>query len=122
MGACALPVKDKKKLGAKVGNTLVKDYGKKKYYSVSEIKDAMKKNSYSIDYYCWGYSLYLPPDVFHEHHEKIGQVCDYESMRSEMVSAITDGSSGSWFDVDLSWFEWPDFDISSIFSSTDIDP
>jgi len=42
-------------------------------------------------------------------------------MKSEMAAAITDGASSSWFDFDfdLSWLEWPDFDVPSIFDIFD---
>jgi hypothetical protein len=40
-------------------------------------------------------------------------------MRSQMVSAVTDGASVSWFDVDFSWLEWPDFDFSGSFDGLD---
>jgi hypothetical protein len=41
-------------------------------------------------------------------------------MRAEMVSAMTDGASSSWFDIDTSWLEWPDIDLSSIFDFFDV--
>jgi len=41
-------------------------------------------------------------------------------MKAEMVSAMTDGASTSWFDTDMSWLEWPDVDLSAIFESIDL--
>jgi hypothetical protein len=40
-------------------------------------------------------------------------------MKAQMAHAITDGASDSWFDFDLSWLEWPDFDLPSIFDVFD---
>ena len=65
--------------------------------------------------------LYASPGYFNRYHESIGEVCDYTSMKGEMAHAITDGASDSWFDFDfdLSWLEWPDFDVPSIFDIFD---
>jgi len=41
-------------------------------------------------------------------------------MRTEMIDALADGKSWSLFDIELSWLEWPDIDLSSIFDFIDI--
>jgi hypothetical protein len=40
-------------------------------------------------------------------------------MRGEMIEALADGNSWSLLDIDLSWLEWPDIDLSSIFDFID---
>ncbi len=40
-------------------------------------------------------------------------------MKTEMTSALTDGASNSWSDLDLSWLEWPDIELPSIFDFID---
>lgn len=33
-------------------------------------------------------------------------------MKSEMLSSVSTASDTSWFDIDLSWLEFPDIDFS----------
>jgi len=40
-------------------------------------------------------------------------------MKPEITSALTDGASDSWFDMDLSWLEWLDIELPSIFNFLD---
>ncbi len=112
--SCANPPKDKKAYAESVGKILVKNYGKKKYYSVPEVQNAAKTAS-AVDWHCWAMCLYVSPGEFDAYHQSTGEVCDYTAMRSEMASALTDNSSPSWFDAELSWLEWPDFNFSSVF-------
>jgi len=116
--SCANPPKDKKAYAESIGRILVKNHGKKKYYSVPEVQSAVKTAS-SIDWVCWAMSLYVSPEEFDIYHKSIGEVCDYSAMKSEMAAAITDNASSSWFDADLSWLEWPDFDMPSILNIFD---
>lgn len=63
--------------------------------------------------------LYAAPADFAAYHRKTGETCNYLAMKTEMTSALTDGASDSWFDIDLSWLEWPDIDLSAIFDFLD---
>lgn len=120
MTSCALPPTDKKAYGKAVGEELVKNYGKKKYYSPEEVKKASSQTKYDIDWHCWAMCLYTSPSDFDAYHQSIGENCNYAEMKAEMTSALTDGASDSWFDIDLSWLEWPDIDLSSVFDFIDI--
>jgi len=120
MISCNLAPADKKAYGKAVGEILVKDYGKKKYYSPKEVKRASSNSQYPIDWDCWAMSLYTSPGDFKTYHDAIGESCDYAAMKSEMTSALTDGVSDSWFDMDLSWLEWPDIELPSIFDFFDV--
>lgn len=73
----------------------------------------------SVDWHCWAMCVYSIAADFNAYHTSIGEICDYASMKSEMTSALTDGVSDSWFDADMSWLEWPDIDLSSIFDVFD---
>lgn len=116
--SCATPPKDKKAYAEAVGRQLVKEYGKKKFYSVSEVQNAAKTLK-SVDWVCWGMCLYVSPSEFKEYHESIGEVCNYSEMKSEMATAVTGVTSDSWFDADLSWLEWPEIDVSHVFKIFD---
>jgi uncharacterized protein DUF6559 len=119
MPACTIVPSDKKELSKKVGKDLIKNYGQKKYYSKAMVDSAMRRQSISPDWSCWSYSLFTSRVEFEDIHRRLGESCDYEMMRSQMVSAVTDGASVSWFDVDFSWLEWPDFNFSGSFDGLD---
>ncbi len=119
MKPCSRPPANKKEFSVKLGKSLVEKYGKRRYYTIDQTRDRMSSLGYPIDYYCWGHALFVMPSEFISYHQSIGESCDQLTMKSELTSAITDGASDSWFDIDLSWIEWPDIDIASIF---DISP
>jgi hypothetical protein len=41
-------------------------------------------------------------------------------MKTELLTDLADGSSFSLLDIDLSWLEWPDIDLSSLFDWFDL--
>ena len=108
---------NKKEYVENVGKILVKDYGKKKFYSPKEVKKSSSKVESNIDWHCWAMCIFTSPNDFNQYHTDIGEVCNYESMKTSMMSIMTDGASESWldFDIDFSWLEWPDFDFPDIF-------
>ena len=118
MSTCNTPPKNKKEFIIKLGNHLNASYGKKPFYSVKETKDSMKSLDYPIDYFCWGHAVFNAAIDFHRHHQSIGETCDQAEMKAEMGNAFAEAADGSWFDVDLSWLEWPDIDFSSFFDFT----
>ena len=121
MSACHLPPAAKRKLISDVGEELVRTHGKKKYYRPTEVERAARTRGYSIDVHCWAYSFYITPEDFKALHDSAGEVCDYTLMRAEL---LTDISSGSFrpADLDLSWLEWPDNDLSAVFDWFDFSP
>jgi hypothetical protein len=36
-------------------------------------------------------------------------------MKASVLADLASGGTFSWLDIDLSWLEWPDIDLSSIF-------
>jgi len=119
MVATTLSQQDKKQYAKDVGKILVQEHGKQKYYSPNRVTRTSKKTQWDIDWYCWAMCLYTSPEDFNSYHKSIGESCDYVSMKREMAYAVTDGASEAWFDFDLSWLEWPDFDVLSIFDIFD---
>ena len=100
---------DKKAYISNIGRTLVKDYGKQKFYKPEQVKTAAKKNEYrytslhSVDWYCWAMCVFSSPIDFNTYHLAIGDVCDYVEMKKEMLGA---------FLVDIDWLTLPDFDFN----------
>ena len=117
ISTCHGPPKDKKGFAKKLGADLVKHRGKKKFYSIAEVHSSLRRlNLCDVD--CWGFALYSSRSDFDRHHRSTGEQCDYDSMRGEMIDALAEGS-WSLLDIDLSWLEWPDIDLSSIFDFID---
>ncbi len=117
MPACAIQPADRKKQIRLVGNDLVKNHGKKKFYTVQEVKNANRRQGISYDFACWSHAFFNTHIDFDDYHTRIGEACDYVSMKREMLNSITTSSdSSSFFDVnfdfDLSWLELPDVDWS----------
>ena len=115
--SCSVAPKDKKAYTKKVGEILVEKYGKKKFYTPAQVKYASNKSGYGFDFHCWAMCIYTSPNDFDSYHQKVGEVCDYKGMRAEMASGNDGVGADSWFDFDLSWFDWPD--LSSIFDVFD---
>lgn len=112
MTACAIKPEDQRKQVRLVGNDLVKNYGKKKYYSVQEVKDANRRQGIDIDLYCWSHAFFNSHIDFDAYHESIGESCNYLEMKKEMMEAVSCSDDTSWFDFELSWLEFPDMDWS----------
>lgn len=115
MPACHLKPRDKKSLISAVGRDLVRKRGKRNYYALSDIRDSVKSSGYPVDVACWAYCVYGSPTDFTTFHEAAGEVCSYFAMRAEILPDLASGMSFSWSDLDLSWLEWPDIDLSSMF-------
>jgi hypothetical protein len=112
MPTCAIRPSDRRRQVRLVGNDLVKHYGKKKHYTVQEVKNANRRQRIDVDVCCWSHAVFNSRDDFDEYHRSIGEICDYASMKSEMLSSISNATDTSWFDFDLSWVEFPDIDWS----------
>jgi hypothetical protein len=119
IGTCHTPPKDKRAFAKKLGDDLVKHRGKKKFYSIAEVHSSLRRLTLPYDLDCWGFALYSSRSDFDRHHRSTREECDYDSMRGEMIDALAEGA-WSIFDIDLSWLEWPDIDLSSIFDFIDI--
>lgn len=115
MAACELRPADKKKFISDVGQELVREHGKQKYYKPAQIKKAVEKRGYSSDIECWAYCMFSSPGDFLFLHEAAGEVCDYVTMKTELLSDLASGGSFLGIDIDLSWLEWPDIDLGSLF-------
>ena len=115
MPACELKPEDKKKFISDVGQRLVRDHGKEKYYKPDKIKKAVRDIGYQLDIACWAYCMFSSPSDFAAIHQAAGETCDYVAMKSELLSDIATDGSFLNIDIDLSWLEWPDIDLPDIF-------
>ena len=120
MPACTLSPGNKRALAKAVGDDLLKHYGKKPYYSPQEVQDSRRRQAIDFDVSCWAHALFNSPEDFRLYHESIGEACDYVARRSEMISSLVDGGGFNWLDIDLSWLDWPDIDLSGIFDWFDV--
>lgn len=112
MPACAISPTDRRKQVRRVGNDLLKTCGKKPYYTVQEVKNANRRQGIDYDFACWSHAAFNSHADFDTYHKSIGETCDYVSMKGEMLSSVSHATDTSWFDIDLSWLEFPDLDFS----------
>ncbi|WP_271856183.1 hypothetical protein [Patiriisocius marinus] len=67
---------NKKEYITDVGSILVKDFGKKKFYSPEEVKQASKKSTHTttreIDWHCWAMSIFSSHTDFDAYHKITG--------------------------------------------------
>jgi hypothetical protein len=106
---------DKKVFIGKVGEKLVATHGKRKYYAPRDIRRAADSCGYPVDIHCWAYCFYSAPEEFAALHEAAGEACDYVAMKTAMLADLADGGTFALPDINLSWLEWPDIDLSSLF-------
>lgn len=120
MPACELKPEDKKQFISDVGRNLVREHGKKKYYKPEQIRKAARDGGYQPDIVCWAYVMFSSPPDFAAIHEAAGEACDYAAMKTELLTDLASGDSFLGIDLDLSWLEWPDIDLSSAFDWFDL--
>lgn len=111
---------DKKAFISAVGHDLVRARGKQKYYKPEEIRRSVSRTGYADDFACWAYCFYSTPEDFKALHDAAGEVCDYAAMKAEVLADVAGGAALSLFDIDLSWLEWPDIDLSDVFDWFDL--
>jgi hypothetical protein len=112
MRACAIPPEDRRKQVKLVGDDLVRHYGKKRFYTIKQVKEANRRQNISLDFGCWSHATFNSHADFDTYHESIGEQCDYLTMKAEMLESVSAATDTSWFDLDLSWMEFPDIDWS----------
>lgn len=115
MAACYLKPDDKRAFIGAVGEELVRTHGKQNYYEPAQIRRAAERRGYPIDIHCWAYCIFSTPEDFSALHDAAGEVCDYAAMKAEVLTDLAGSASFSTLDVGLSWLEWPDIDLSSLF-------
>lgn len=109
---CAISPVDKQRQAKVVGDDLVRHHGKRKFYSVSQVKAANERCSIQPDYACWSHALFNTHFDFDRIHAQLGETCDYLSMKRAMLESVSISDASSWFDFDLSWLDFPDIDWS----------
>ncbi len=109
---CAISPSNKRHQAKVVGDDLVRHHGKRKFYSVKQIREANERCAIDFDFVCWSHALYGTHFDFDRIHVDAGGSCDYLGMKQTMLESLSSGSESSWFDFDLSWLEFPDIDWS----------
>ena len=109
---CAISPADKRRQAKLVGDDLLSHHGKRKFYSVNQVRDANRRCNIQPDYVCWSHALFNTHFDFDRLHDDLGEACDYVSMKKEMLESLSASDVSGWFDFDLSWLEFPDIDLS----------
>ena len=114
--ACATRPLQARRQIQKVGNDLVRQHGKQRYYSVQQVRAANQRQGIDLDLACWSHAFFNSHADFDRLHAGSGEACDYAAMKAELTEALTasdvavDTSSWLDFDWDLSWLELPSVD------------
>ena len=120
---CHIGPKDKKEMIGKVGEDLVRRHGKRKYYPPADVRRSADRCGYAVDVHCWAYCIFTTPEDFKALHAAAGEACDYAVMKAQVLADLAGGPSAfSLFDLNLSWLDWPDISLSSIFDWFDLTP
>lgn len=112
MAACSIAPADMRKQVRMVGNDLLKNFGKRYQYSVHQVREANKRQGVGVDVACWSHAFFNSHSEFDRYHQTLGETCDYGAMKRELLESVSIHHEASWFDVDLSWLELPDIDLS----------
>ncbi len=115
MNTCPPAPQNKKEFVSEMGRLLVKDYGKKKFYSPEEVKSAYKKSSWhdKVDFACWAMAIFSSHEDFDAYHTMEAETCDYTEMRTDLLAGMCQSPSEDWtsiadLDIDASWLDFGD--------------
>ena len=72
-----------------LGKKLQERYGVRATYPPDKIKTTIKESGWSTDRDCYGIAMYSDRADFIEYHRSIGEVCDYDAMRSEISGCLS---------------------------------
>ncbi len=124
---CTPAPTNKKEFITDIGRILVRENGKKKYYTPEEVKKAQIKSKWyhgvnpaeAVDFSCWAMSTFSTHSDFDRYHMETGEVCSYTEMKTEMLSGLSVPSSADWteitdIDIDASWLDFGDI-FESVF-------
>ena len=109
---CATSPRDKKEQAKRVGDDLVRHHGKRKFYTVDQVREANRRTGVALDAACWSHAMFNSREDFDRLHAAAGEACDYAAMKAQMLRAVASEPSAGWFDWDLSWLDFPDLDFS----------
>ena len=116
MSVCHFPSPDKEAYLTDVGEQLVQEHGKKKYYRPGEVKGAHRRSRTGdpLDFACWAMSAFCSHEDFDAYHRQQGESCDYTSMKREMLGTFAVSDDSDWFslpdwELDASWLDLGDF-------------
>jgi len=109
---CATRPADKKSQARRVGDDLLRHHGKRRFYTVEQVRAANQRCDIGLDVACWSHALFNAHEDFDRLHVAAGAACDYLSMKKAMLESLSSGDGADWFDFDLSWLEFPDIEWS----------
>jgi uncharacterized protein DUF6559 len=71
----------------KLGPSLVKRYGRERYYTVNQVRVTVEKLGLNTDYICYAFADFCSREDFDAHHASTGEACDWAAMREELTSS-----------------------------------
>lgn len=96
-GSCHGPMTEQKRralhnYATVLGPALRDRYGEQPYYLPQAIRDTALYFMLDFDYICFAYCMFACEADFTRHHESIGEVCDYDGMRSVVADTLYAGN------------------------------
>ncbi len=111
---CPAAPADKKKYIRELGNILLKEHGKKKHYTPTQVKRAHQSSTWaSIDFICWAMSTFCSQESFEAYHVAINETCDYVQMKMEMLQGLSNSANTAQVDIPIADMDasWIDFGV-----------
>lgn len=71
---------------------LAKDYGKHRTYTPKQVVRCIERYGLSVSYSCYGIAIFSNKKEFDRYHTDMGEVCDYQIMRSEIGASFFQGN------------------------------
>ena len=106
---------DKRAFGKAIGDELLRVHGKQRFYSLRDIRAAARAKGFPPGLDPWAFALFASPESYQTYRASTRDARPYDELKEAMFDVMTEGASHDWFNIDMSWLEWPDIDLSGIF-------
>lgn len=75
----------------RLGRQLRKQYGRRSYYTPSEVRSTVQTYGYDPYFSCYAMSMYCERSAFDDYHRFVGEHCSYDDMRGEVADRFFGG-------------------------------
>ena len=80
----------------RLGKDLARRYGRSKIYTSNQVAKTAKDENYNWLHICYAHAMYTSFEHFHQWHDEIGEICDFQAMRQEITDSFFSGNSASF--------------------------
>jgi hypothetical protein len=72
----------------KLGHILKSRYGDREQYTPKQVRTIVWEWGYDRTFQCYAFAMYCNPTDFNDYHRSIGERCDYDAMRTEVMQCL----------------------------------